>query len=108
MSDSDDMLELTHVQAFDYEDFGGDPYEILYVDGKVVVAGDYYHNKISAQIGGFLSALRFTGTAYTCKKVRAGGDNLGYKAQGRPPVEELKQAAEAVEVVDNDTFTPNA
>lgn len=34
-------------------------YKEMYVDGEMVLCGDYYHNKISAQIEGFKEALNF-------------------------------------------------
>lgn len=38
-----------------------DPVEALYINGKCLLAGDYYHDKISISIENFLKGMKFMG-----------------------------------------------
>ena len=77
------MLEILYVIEYESDDFdfSGDPLEeSLVVDDKVVLSGDWYHDKISSQIEGFRAALDFLNIEYNWvqKEINEspdGGDN---------------------------------
>lgn len=45
-------------------EFSGDYNTEMYIDGKYVVGGDYYHDKISVLIQGWLDAFDHLSVAY--------------------------------------------
>ena len=49
--------EVVHVAI----DPDGDGLDGLYIDGKLVAGGDYYHDKASERIESFVDALKFMG-----------------------------------------------
>ena len=44
---------------------GGDAVLALYANGKLIMSGDYYHDKISERIEGFLEGIRFVKFKFT-------------------------------------------
>jgi len=48
------------------------------VDGEIVLSGDYYHNKISSQIEGFLEALRFLKVGFQLQELGEGSRDCDY------------------------------
>jgi hypothetical protein len=42
----------------------GDPLYGLYVDGKYIIGGDYYHDKAEYKIEGFLAGLRYANVQF--------------------------------------------
>jgi hypothetical protein len=54
---------------------GGDGVYALYIDDKLVIYGDYYHNKINEYIDGFLAGLKYGKVKSTFKKIRLEDDN---------------------------------
>lgn len=52
------------IVAVDYQEDkngGSDGFHALYIDGKLIVYGDDYHNKIQDYIRGFIDGIEFTG-----------------------------------------------
>ena len=41
---------------------GGDYYQALYLDGKLVMEGDEYHDNIGSKVEGYLEGLKASGT----------------------------------------------
>lgn len=48
----------------DYVCFGDDQKEALYIDGNLYMDGDYYHDKISDKIEGFLKGLDYCNSIF--------------------------------------------
>jgi hypothetical protein len=60
-------MKVVHVRIYEEEDVDQvqDPaIELLYVDNKHIISGDYYHARIRDQINGFLACLRFIGIPF--------------------------------------------
>jgi hypothetical protein len=52
----------------------GDGYDGLYIDGNFVVGGDYYHDKASYVIDGFIDGLRYMGWDGEVQEIVWNGD----------------------------------
>lgn len=66
-------ISLKYVRYYgpDDPDMKCDPvYEELYHDSTTILFGDWYHDKISTQLQGFLKALDYLGIPYTVLETR--------------------------------------
>lgn len=54
----------------------GDGITALYQDDKLIMAGDYYHDKIDDRIEGFFEGLRFAGIEYMRGDVYVSGEDF--------------------------------
>jgi hypothetical protein len=70
---SDNIKEFTIERVYDIEDehCDGDLMDMRLMDcnGKIIMSGDYYHNKIEERVEGFFSALNYLEIKYTIKEV---------------------------------------
>lgn len=62
------QFEVIRTYAHDDLKFYGDAYNVELIDeeGKTIVSGDYYHDKIDERIEGFFLALDFLKINYEC------------------------------------------
>ncbi|RXZ78027.1 hypothetical protein EBB07_28635 [Paenibacillaceae bacterium] len=79
-SNDDQTLKFRLVNAYapDDRDFLEDEYDVsLYDldDNKLIMSGDYYHNKIHVRINGFFKALDYYDIAYDVETVRVNSDH---------------------------------
>ena len=61
------MMKIEIIRTYEYEDtdFSGDALQVeMFVDGKSVLCGDYYHNHIEDRIEGFFEALDFLNISF--------------------------------------------
>lgn len=63
-SGSDPAIEATIVT------YGDDGVTVLYFDGKEVMRGDYYHDKIDEHINGFIKGVKYQGGKVKQSSVR--------------------------------------
>lgn len=81
------MKTLTYIQI----NPDGDSYDIIAVDDKILISGDYYHDKISSQFEGIKLYLDHEGIEYTVveKRFPEIEDEDPYEAS--PSTESLKK-----------------
>jgi hypothetical protein len=72
-STTDNIKEFTIERVYDIDDeyCNGDLMDMRLMDGngKIIMSGDYYHNKIEERVEGFFSALNYLEIKYTIKEV---------------------------------------
>ena len=71
------ILKIVHVQIYEEEDtdFVSDStLEMLYIDNKYIMSGDWYHDRINTKIEGFLECLKFIGIPFEIEKRQVNDD----------------------------------
>lgn len=57
------MINITRISI----NPSGDGYDAIYIDGKLLMDGDYYHDKIDEKMEGILKYLKFQKEKYKVK-----------------------------------------
>lgn len=65
---------MKKIVSVDFQ-MGGDGMTALYLDGKKIKDGDYYHDKIEQFIEGYVFALKTMGIEHSFKKMIAVEEN---------------------------------
>lgn len=66
-------IKITHKIEYSMDDtkFKGDPVqENLIIDDKIILSGDWYHDKISDKIAGFLKCLEYLKKPYLLERIK--------------------------------------
>lgn len=69
--ENNNIIKITEVDF----NMGGDGRNALYLNGQKIKEGDYYHDKITVFIEGFVFALKTMGINYNYQKMIASEDN---------------------------------
>ncbi len=71
-------VEITRTYPYNDKEFRDDAeFVILYIDGKEVLVGDWYHNNIEHRIEGFLAAMDHFKIPYVKKESNVNSDDIG-------------------------------